>query len=87
MFFIDDGADASVVFEKDYNDAIYVDEDFLDEEPDAWDDFDDEKLAVSVMSTRLKKLRQTQGEQTFFWYRLTDLADEWNSNHDNDKEY
>ncbi|KAF8005180.1 hypothetical protein HF325_000637 [Metschnikowia pulcherrima] len=31
------------VFEKDYNDAIYVDgdEDDLDQEPEAWDDFDD----------------------------------------------
>ena len=69
-FFINDGVYASVVFEKDYNDALDVDGDFLDEEPEAWDDFDDEKLAVSVMSTRLKKLRQTQGEQTFFWYCL-----------------
>ena len=66
MFFIDEGAYASVVFEKDYNDALDVDGNFLEEEPEAWDDFDDEKLAVSVMSTRLKKLHQSQGEQAFF---------------------
>ncbi|KAM9917679.1 hypothetical protein OXX59_009176 [Metschnikowia pulcherrima] len=77
MFFIDEGAYASVVFEKDYNDALDVDGDFSDEEPEAWDDFDDEKLAVSVMlRARYEKI-----------YPRPDLADEWNSNHDNDKEY
>ncbi|KAF8003720.1 hypothetical protein HF325_001168 [Metschnikowia pulcherrima] len=64
MFFIDDGADATVAFEKDNNDAMDVDGDDLDEEPAAWDDSDDERIAVSVLSTRLKKLRQTQEEQT-----------------------
>ncbi|KAM9907579.1 hypothetical protein OXX69_006381 [Metschnikowia pulcherrima] len=98
MFFIDDGADATVAFEKDNNDAMDVDGDDSDEEPAAWDDSDDERIAVSVLSTRSKKLRQTQEEQTLSGaayqarlraqyekiYPRPDWADNWKSDDDDD---
>ncbi|OBA21223.1 WD40 repeat-like protein [Metschnikowia bicuspidata var. bicuspidata NRRL YB-4993] len=63
MFFIDEGANSAVTFETD-NDSMDVENDQHIEEEFAWMDSDDEKIAVSVTSTRLKKLRETQEEQS-----------------------
>lgn len=101
MFFIDDGADASVRFEKQENDSMDVDEDQLSDEEAAWVDSDDEKIAVSVMTTRLKKLRETQEEQSLSGaayqvrlraqyekiYPRPTWADNWGSDQEENDEY
>lgn len=56
LFFIDDGGDSSVVH------APNADSMEIDEEESAWIDSDDDKNSVTVLSTRMKKLRQTQDE-------------------------
>ncbi|GEQ72678.1 hypothetical protein JCM33374_g6365 [Metschnikowia sp. JCM 33374] len=64
MFFIDEGADPSVGFEQQDEYSMDIDGAEQSNEEAAWVDSDDEKIAVSVISTRLKKLRETQEEQS-----------------------
>lgn len=59
MFFLDDGGDASNVHEIEIKDDDGMD---VDEDEAAWHDSDDEKHTVSVVSDRLKKLRQLYEE-------------------------
>lgn len=65
LFFIDDAGDSTVAHVAPADpDAMDIDEDVQEDEEVAWVDSDDEKTNVSVVTTRLKKLRQTQEEHT-----------------------
>lgn len=63
LYFIDDEGDAGVAHVGSTNeDDMEVDGEGESDEEAAWVDSDDEKTSVSVLSTRLKKLRQTPEE-------------------------
>lgn len=64
LFFIDEAGDGSVahVASGNADDDMEIDTEPLEDA--AWVDSDDDRTAVSVMSTRLKKLRHTQEETT-----------------------
>lgn len=64
LFFIDEGGDSTVTHVSSVNEDDMVVDSIDSDGEAAWVDSDDDKTAVSVVSTRLKKLRHTQEETT-----------------------